>query len=70
MRSKNYPKWICWSCGSKHDKIGQTDHPRLSTFHAGDPNDPTDVCGWCSSRGSLTAPSDYGYPDFVEVKDA
>lgn len=63
MLPDNYPKWICWTCGSKLDRIGETEHPRVATFHNGDHNDPTDVCGWCGSRGSLTQPRDYGYPE-------
>lgn len=53
-----YPKWICRECGEKYGKV----KPGLSTYHDGDPDDPTDRCGWCGAKVNMTEPRDYGYP--------
>lgn len=60
----DYPKWICAGCGEKHGrKLGSiVPGLSLSTYHDGDPADPTDRCGWCGSTEGLTEPRDYGYP--------
>ena len=50
---RNYPQWICGTCGRKHGKK----LPMLATYHIGD-------CGWCGAEHvSVTEPRDYGYPD-------
>lgn len=61
-----YPDWICADCGPKYGRVIEG---RLATWHAPDPTDPTDVCGWCNSDSliqlSLTEPRDFGYPPML-----
>jgi len=55
-----YPEWICNDCGIKHGRIKPK---HLATWHySGDYED--DVCGWCGSKGNLTEPRDFGWPEF------
>lgn len=60
----DYPSWICDACGRKHG----TPHSGCATYHNGDPNEPTDCCGWCGSKVSLTEPRDFGYPKAPHIK--
>jgi len=59
MNNEIYPAWICWNCGSK---IGRMLDNNAVTVHHGNPDDPSDKCGWCGSKESLTEPRDFRYP--------
>jgi len=65
----NYPSWVCVDCGNKaRDEMnkGGVKHcgrAMMSTWH----NGKCDVCG---ETKEVTEPRDFGYPEFVGVKDA
>jgi hypothetical protein len=50
MKTKDYPSWTCWECGSKHG----TKSPHISTWHYG-------KCDVCNENNNVTEPRDFGH---------
>jgi len=50
MKKKDYPAWICASCGLKHGNRPAG----VATWHL-------DKCGVCGEMRSVTEPRDFGH---------
>ena len=50
-KKKDYPGWICHSCGNRY---GKNPDGRICTWHP-------DTCGVCDKETSCTEPRDYGH---------
>jgi hypothetical protein len=50
-----YPRAICSDCASEHG--GEWPEGHVGSFYL-------DKCGWCRETKVVTAPRDYGYPEY------
>ena len=50
---RNYPYWVCHSCGLKHGRR-KPQPDETATYHLG-------TCGVCDQRKPVTEPRDFGH---------